>query len=619
MIPSITRLVMGAGWVCSVGLALAQAPAGNAPTSLPLNDLSSFKAAGSNWRIAGDASADLVQNGALTATKGTGVLVNLPDKKSATDLQSTLQHGDLDLELDYMMAKGSNSGVYLQGRYEIQLTDSWGVKGARTGDNGSIYERWDESRPEGQKGYEGYAARQNASRAPGLWQHLKISFQAPRFDASGKKIENARMLRIELNGVPIHENVELTGPTRGAIANNETAVGPLVLQGDHGPVAFRNIHYVLYNKPRPELINLNYAVYKGRFQKEPDYKNTPPEAQGPLTQLSTGVTSIPNEFTIRYTGTLRVKEPGEYVFNLGPSGGGALMRINNAVVIKPGEGNLRGNATLPAGDLPFEMVYAKFVDWVKAGLGLAVAGPGVREYSMMAANEAGGEETDPILVDAPTNTILRSFMDLPNVKNDQGRTMRVVHAVSVGSPDGVHYTYDMDNGALVQVWRGQFLDTTPMWHDRGDGSSRPMGMVQRMGRPVLALRKLATPQTAWATDTAGTGYRPKGYVLDESDRPTFRYLAYGSQFNDQIRVIDNGQGIRREVTVTNPAGDLYARLVEGKTIEPLKNGLYCIDGKAYYVRIDEAGGATPIVRDANGGKELLVPVRNGKLSYSILF
>ena len=152
-------------------------------------------------------------------TKGTGILVNLPDKKNhGADLYTNFEHGDLDMELDYMMAKGSNSGIYLQGRYELQLEDSWGVKPPTFGNNGGIYQRWDESKPEAERGYEGYAPRQNAGRAPGLWQHLKVSFQAPRFDASGKKIQNAKIIRAELNGVVIHEDLELLGPTRGAIA-----------------------------------------------------------------------------------------------------------------------------------------------------------------------------------------------------------------------------------------------------------------------------------------------------------------------------------------------------------------------------------------------------------------
>jgi hypothetical protein len=194
----------------------------------------------------------------------------------------------------------------------------------------------------------------------------------------------------------------------------------------------------------------------------------------------------------------------------------------------------------------------------------------------------------------------------------------VVHAVSVGNPAQVHYTYDMDKGAVVQVWRGGFLDATPMWNSRGNGRSRPQGAVQRFGKPAFTIARLASPQAAWVADTAGSSYRPKGYVLDEQDRPTFRYLIYGATVSDAVRVLDNGQGLRREISVQNGSGDLYARLAAGTSIEQLSNGLYLVDGKSYYLQLEEASGAKPLIRDANGGKELVVPVR-GKLSYSVLF
>src|SRR5690606_35854913 len=130
--------------------------------------------------------------------KGNGILANLLTKNDpGKDLFSKAEYGDMDLKMEYMMASGSNSGVYIQGRYEIQLLDSWGVVNPGPGDNGGIYERWDENKPEGQRGYEGYAPRQNASRAPGQWQQLLVSFRAPRFDANGNKTANARILRVE--------------------------------------------------------------------------------------------------------------------------------------------------------------------------------------------------------------------------------------------------------------------------------------------------------------------------------------------------------------------------------------------------------------------------------------
>lgn len=617
------RLLLSAGLLVWGGAVLAQAPASRLST-LPLTDLSAFQKPTPNWRIAGEASASLSQTNVITSQPGTGVLVNIPDKNGfgqAYNLLTTLEHGDLDLELDFMMAKNSNSGVYLQGRYEVQLFDSWGVRNPKVVDNGSIYERWDESRPEGTKGYEGHAARQNASRAPGLWQHLKVSFQAPRFNASGKKIENAKMVRVELNGVLLHENLDLSGPTRSSAFNDEKATGPLMLQGDHGAVAFRNISLVAYGKPRPELMGLTYEVYKGKYEQEPIYAKLPPEAKGPITALSAAPNLLNNEFLIRYTGTLKVTEPGAYRFNLGVPGGGGVLRINNKPVIAKAENAGRGTVELPAGDIPFELIYSKFLDWAKPNLGLAVSGPGIREYTL--TNPMVDEDpTDPILVEATTNTLLRSFMDLPGASaaGVMGQTnrsaYRVTHAVSVGSPEQIHYTYDLDNGSVVQVWRGTFLDTTPMWNDRGDGSSRPTGMVQRFGKPALMLAPLNADQ-AWPTDTTGSHFRPKGYMLDDQDRPTFRYITYGATVQDQVRVLDNGQGFRRELTVQNATTPLFARLMSGNSIKPLENSLYIVDGQTY-IRLDTADGAVPTVRTIGSKQELIVPVKT-KLIYSILF
>ncbi|MDQ3842552.1 MAG: DUF1080 domain-containing protein [Bacteroidota bacterium] len=591
---------------------IASSPFLSAQITLPLTDLSAFQAPGPSWQLAADVKADITKDGVLTPTSGTGVLVNLPDKKNpGKDLFTNLQHGDADLELDYMIAKGSNSGIYLQGRYEIQLLDSWGVINPKAGDNGGIYERWDESKPEGQKGYEGHAPRQNASRAPGLWQHLKIFFQAPRFNANGQKVENAKIIRVELNGVPIQENVELSGPTRGAVANDEAATGPLRFQGDHGPVAFRNIRLTVYDKPRPELLNLKYSLYKGRYEGEPDYKKLPPEAEGTSVILSSNVSTLANEFLIRYTGTLRVKEPGEYTFNLTAPGGRGLMKLNNKTVIPTeGRGRRMGKINLQAGDIPFELLYSKFLDFARPALGLAVAGPGIREYIISDVNVSSNDPVDPILVHAPTNTVLRSFMDLAD-------SIRITHAVNVGSTQQVHYTYDLDKGMIVQVWRGDFLDATPMWHGRGDGSSRPVGMVQRFGKPMLAVERLSSPQAGWIEDTTGSSYRPKGYILDANDRPTFRYSVYGTMVNDAAMVLENGQGIHREITLQNPADNFFVRLAAAKNIEMLSDGLYLLDDKSYYIRMDDSN-AKPIIRDAAGRKELIIPIQN-KVSYSILF
>jgi hypothetical protein len=216
---------------------------GGQQQSLPLNDLSAFKSPSANWSVAGSATADITKHNALAKTDGTGVLVSIPGKGENKDIFTVMEHGDIDLSVDFMMPKESNSGIYLQGRYEIQLFDSWGKDALSSSDLGSVYERWDDARPAGQQGYDGIAPRINVSRAPGLWQNIRIQFQAPKFDGAGKKIANARIVRIVLNGVTIIENAELQAPTRGSAFANEAATGPIRIQGDHGAVALKNIRY----------------------------------------------------------------------------------------------------------------------------------------------------------------------------------------------------------------------------------------------------------------------------------------------------------------------------------------------------------------------------------------
>jgi hypothetical protein len=166
-----------------------------------------------------------------------GVMLNGPTGRTA-NLCTEARFGDIELYLEFVLAKGSNSGVYLQGLYEIQIFDSWGSADAmKTSDGGAIYHRWIEER-----GVGGAPPLVNASRRPGEWQSYQAWFRAPRFDPSGKKIEPARFIRVLFNGQLVQKDVEIDGPTRAHLPIAEAAENPLMLQGDHGPVAFRNIY-----------------------------------------------------------------------------------------------------------------------------------------------------------------------------------------------------------------------------------------------------------------------------------------------------------------------------------------------------------------------------------------
>ena len=133
------------------------------------------------------------------------------------------------VEVEFIIPKGSNSGVYLMGEYEVQIIDSFGKADdqLKPGDMGGIYTA--------------AAPKKNACKKPGEWQKFVIDFQAPKFDADGKKTANGKFLKVTFNDVVIHENVEVTKSTGGGLTGKEVASGPLMFQGDHGPVAFRGV------------------------------------------------------------------------------------------------------------------------------------------------------------------------------------------------------------------------------------------------------------------------------------------------------------------------------------------------------------------------------------------
>jgi hypothetical protein len=145
------------------------------------------------------------------------------------------------VHVEFLIGKGSNSGIKFHALYEIQIYDSFGKKGELTGnDCGGIYPRADAS---GKYTYldKGVPPKVNACRAPGEWQTLDATFRAARFDDKGEKVANAKVVKATLNGQVIHDDQEMKTPTGSNWVKKEMKEGPFMLQCDHGPVAWRNV------------------------------------------------------------------------------------------------------------------------------------------------------------------------------------------------------------------------------------------------------------------------------------------------------------------------------------------------------------------------------------------
>ena len=202
----------------------------------PAGALDAFRQAG-DWLAVAGPKLDPANPKRLIGKGGTNAVLNGLNGRTV-HLVSKDSFGDVEAHIEFMISQKSNSGIYFMGRYEVQVYDSHGVeKDKYPGlECGGIYPRHIDGKEVG-----GHTPRVNVSRPGGEWQSFDVLFRAPRFDAAGKKTANARFDKIWHNGVLIHENIELDGPTRAAMFGDEKPTGPLMIQGDHGPVAYRNV------------------------------------------------------------------------------------------------------------------------------------------------------------------------------------------------------------------------------------------------------------------------------------------------------------------------------------------------------------------------------------------
>lgn len=611
-----------------------------AQESLPLNDLTEFKPQSGNWIVVGDVIIDrtidvhqkeelennskkkrkkrkakekVAPRKAVSFSAGSGILLNNPNDTQKDHLITEWEHGDIRLELQVMMPKGSNSGIYLQGRYEIQLLDSWGVKNPRYGDIGGIYRNWEETPG---NIFLGVPPSSNAAKAPGLWQDLKIDFRAPRFDSEGNKVANARFVSVELNGVPIHENVEVPLPTGGPISKEEVAKGPLMIQGDHGPVAFRNIRTQRLMPSKVELTDLEYAVFKGKIKRGDELDETQLSESNQTNQIDISQISEADDYWVVYKGKLQIPEDGEYTLEVGYSGGTKLFvdgKLVEEIFSVDWGGRMSTTLQLSKGSHEIRIDNMKSAPWRNPRLGLSISSPSTqpKRFNAYDSDPTIGNLVSPIFVDVENEPrLLRGFVFF------NGGKEKLSHTIGVGTPNGVHYAYDLECGNLVGAWRGDYIDATPMWHNRGNGSFRPNGAAiwTFLNQP---LAQLNTMQEAFPSNNETKNYVPKGYSLDpESKLPVFKYHYNTIEVTNKITPSADSNYLITELTFSEK-GLLkhYYKLAEGR-IKKMPDGSYSISDNYYLALLS---GQELVIRDFGEHQELLVPVNGDTIKYKTIW
>ncbi|WP_027077557.1 family 16 glycoside hydrolase [Maribacter antarcticus] len=588
--------------------------------TVALNDMADFKEGEGNWQIVGEAYVNRVLEKTISSTEGSGVLINLPVQGKTGNLVTTFSHGDIEFECDVMMPVKSNSGIYFQSRYEVQLFDSWGVDSPQYEDMGGIYQRWDETRGISKEGFEGVAPNVNSSKSPGLWQHLKVIFHAPKFDSAGTKVKNAWFEEVILNGAVLHRNVEVSGPTRASLETGEESKAPLLFQGDHGPVAFKNLKYKLYADRKVELIDVRLKEYENTLTLFPSLDSLVPiRAIGTDSISATMASGERAQKLLNYEGKLKIPESGDYIFDFKINTAGGAFLINNDTVI-----SMNGNYSLDSlrvskislvkGEVPFQLIYNKHIPWT-VGFGLFVEGPGIQKHPLHAVSSLNltTEGINPeyvISIDDEPITQRGFWM------HEGGKR---THCIAVGSARGVHYSYDLEVGSLLQVWSGDFMDATQMWQGRGEKQlAVPAGFIVSLhGDPEVADLKEDT--AIWPTMNLNRNYKQLGYEFDSVGYPFFSYQIEGSKVSNRFVPSTENRGLKREIMI-NGGNELWFKVADGSVIKELPDGTFVVNNESYFIDF-EINNLNPIIRKSNGLDELVVKIPSGEqqLNYSIIW
>lgn len=472
---------------CFICLTQLQAQTSVLPvySNLSLNELSGFKEVSSQWKLAGSVSYDLDKITKSKIGSGTGILVSIPKAKEENLLVSKLEHGNLAIELEFMLAKGSAAIIYLQGRYGIKINDSWGNYGSVSDASGGIFKKTENNSQSNLI----IPARMNVSRAPGLWQKMQIFFQAPKFDNNGKKIEDAKFLKIVYNGVVIHENVGLSSPSGKSPLNGETISGPWIFSGN-GAIALKSIRYLTFANKK-DINDLLLSVSKENIRDRP-------------------------------------------------------------IIITPTQKTL----------------------------------------------------------------VQRCFIEYDHKK----RTF----CVAVGEPDQIHYVMDLSQGALINFWKGGFIDATSMWTERGEAQiAVPLGSKIEVA-PIPNFAILTNDQDTWPEKQTDE-FRFRGYKLDANGRPTFMYAMNDLSIEDKVIPENNGRFLTRTYKVVSDknTSTLWFRLAEGSTIKSVGADMFSVNDNSYYIKLANDKNLKAIIRKSSIGQELIVSgsglINQKEIKYSIIW
>ncbi|MFN0126451.1 MAG: PA14 domain-containing protein [Verrucomicrobiales bacterium] len=376
-----------------------------------------------------------------------------------------------------------------------------------------------------------------------------------------------------------------------------------------GHAMIMNGTLVVSAAPPPGLRELTCMVFKGQWDRLPDFLNLPQESKVAVDEvadnlISVDATDLRDQFGLVFNGLLDVPTDGQYTFFLGSDDGSRLLIDDEEVIRNDGVhayAEERKRVRLGAGVRRVRVEYFEHAG--EESLTLAWGGPGFNRAWLSKQKQAAGEEL-PEMVLTPADgrpVIYRGFLS-PNAGSRR--------LIAVGTQEQVHYAFDQDQLRLALMWKGAFLDVGRHWTGRGAGDIGPLGfgVIERPGGEDLAVLGAGD---AWpAPDENGRARQGRflGYRLDAAGVPTFRYAMHGVTVDDSLRatgrLAEATDALIRTISIrgAGPVEEFYFRLGTGEGPAPGPDGVWKMAGD---LSVSVEGGAPPVSR----GGVVLVPVK----------
>lgn len=547
-------------------------------TGFPLKKLpiESWKIEGSKWQTAKDFTVFPNSGDSKKFKLETGKDI-IFGKDGAGLISSNISTKDVKLRFEFALNSNSSNTLYIQGKYGIALNQTGNPIGSILGEKTILPAKL-------------------AGKEAGLWQVIEIVF------SSKSQTKPALIEKVVINGLTLQQNIFLNRPSADAPFIGDE--NPLAIVNHTGQIAIRNVEYLPYETGNPITVSdLNYTIQEtSDWDKTFEAKDTKPET-GKSNQLTADVKTNFRRFILTYTGKMNVKKTDKYALTIDYMGVGNL-KIDGKDVVGSAEYLYRSPQTgfveLTAGEHTFEYRYQRI--WWRPALGLFVSSAEIRPYPLHPASSL--PDPDPvseIFVNPTSNKaeMIRSFV----MFEDKKRT----HVISVGMPQNVNYSFDLNQGALLNIWRGNFANVTEMWHERGE--------PQLLFADGLSTKWDGKPPFVVGSDLSKDSMNVekelifKGYRLDASGVPTYKYEFNGSTINQTFLAFNNGLKVTVEAENSQ---NLNYKVAEGKEIIEIKKGYYQIADK--FISLDPK--SKPILRTSKAGQEILLPL-NSQINYSI--